>query len=220
MSKKKLAGIIAACAAVVIVVTLLVMFHPWRPLVTPPVTYSLSVGVSPSGGGSVSVSPAGGEYDPGTQVTLTAAPASGYSFVNWTGDVSTVADVNSASAVISMDDDYSFTANFAAGLTEIRDWYDLDAVRDDLGGSYLLMNDLNATTAGYMELASAAANGGMGWEPIGTAEEGFTGSFDGQGHEIRGLFIDRPDQDYMGLLLVSPGSIPLRTSGLLRISGW
>jgi hypothetical protein len=199
MSKKKLAGIIAACAAVVIVVTLLVMFHPWRPSVTPPVTYSLSVGVSPSGGGSVSVSPAGGEYDPGTQVTLTAAPASGYSFVNWTGDVSAVADVNSASAVISMTDDYSVTANFALEVAEIRDWYDLDAVRDNLSGSYLLMNDLDSTTAGYVELASSTANDGMGWEPIGTSGNGFTGSFNGQGYEIRDLFINRPDQDEVGL---------------------
>jgi hypothetical protein len=219
VSKKKLAGIIAACAAVVVVIVLLVMFHPWRPSVTPPVMYSLSVDVSPSGAGSVSVSPAGGEYDAGAQVTLTAAPASGYLFVDWTGDVSTIADVNSASAVIFMDDDYSFTANFAAGLTEIRDWYDLDAVRDDLGGSYLLMNDLNATTAGYMELASAAANGGMGWEPIGTAEEGFTGSFDGQGHEIRGLFIDRPDQDYVGLFARVSWTNPTENVGAIENIG-
>jgi hypothetical protein len=46
------------------------------------------------------------------------------------------------------------------------------------------MNDLDSTTAGYMELASETANGGKGWQPIGT----FTGSFDGQGYEIRDLY--------------------------------
>jgi len=35
----------------------------------------------------------------------------------------------------------------------IRDWYDLDAVRNNLGGTYVLMNDLDSTTAGYAELA-------------------------------------------------------------------
>jgi hypothetical protein len=31
---------------------------------------------------------------------------------------------------------------------EIWDWYDLDAVRNNLGGNYTLMNDLDSTTAG------------------------------------------------------------------------
>jgi hypothetical protein len=181
MSNKKLAGIIAACAIAIIVVILLVIFHPWRPsVIAPPLMYSLSVDVSPSGAGSVSLSPSAGEHKPGAQVTLTASPASGYRFVNWTGDVGTVANVNSASAVISMNDDYSITANFALEVIEIRDWYDLDAVRNNLSGNYLLMNDLDSTTAGYMELASETANGGRGWEPIGTSDYGFTGNFNGQ----------------------------------------
>jgi hypothetical protein len=82
---------------------------------------------------------------------------------------------------------------------EIRDWYDLHAIRNNLGGSYILMNDLNSTTAGYIELASDTANGGRGWEPIGTSDDQFTGSFNGQGYEIRDLFINRPDEDYVGL---------------------
>jgi hypothetical protein len=82
---------------------------------------------------------------------------------------------------------------------EIRDWYDLHAIRNNLGGSYILMNDLDSTTAGYIELASETANGGRGWEPIGTSDDQFTGSFNGQGYEIRDLFINRPDEDYVGL---------------------
>jgi hypothetical protein len=90
-------------------------------------------------------------------------------------------------------------AGCAAGPTEIQDWYDLNAVRNDLDGSYILMNDLDSTSPGYTELASETANDGRGWEPIGTSDSGFTGSFDGQGHEIRDLFINRPDEDYIGL---------------------
>jgi len=82
---------------------------------------------------------------------------------------------------------------------EIRDWYDLHAVRNNLGGSYILMNDLDSTTAGYTELTSETANGGKGWEPIGTSDDQFTGSFNGQGYEIRDLFINRPDENYVGL---------------------
>jgi len=77
---------------------------------------------------------------------------------------------------------------------EIRDWYDLDDVRDNLGGSYILMNDLDPTTPGYEELASPTANGGKGWRPIGNETDPFTGALDGQGHEIRDLFINRPDE--------------------------
>jgi branched-chain amino acid transport system substrate-binding protein len=100
------------------------------------------------------------------------------------------------------------TANLA---DEIRDWHDLDAVRNNLDGTYLLMNDLDSTTAGYEELASPTANGGKGWEPIGhlTVDpvhdynvnpiDAFTGSLDGQGYEIRDLFINRPDEDGVGL---------------------
>jgi hypothetical protein len=76
----------------------------------------------------------------------------------------------------------------------IGDWYDLDVVRNNLGDSYILVNDLDSTTAGYTELASPIANGGAGWQPIGN----FTGTFDGQGYEICDLFINRPYEGYVG----------------------
>jgi len=82
---------------------------------------------------------------------------------------------------------------------EIRDWYDLHAVRYHLGRSYVLMNDLDATTAGYEELAGPRANEGKGWQPVGAWRSAFTGSFDGQSYEIRDLFINRPDEEYVGL---------------------
>jgi len=82
---------------------------------------------------------------------------------------------------------------------EIWTWYDLDGVRDNLDGNYTLMNDLNLTTAGYTELAGPAANEGKGWQPIGSWDAEFTGTFDGQGYEIRDLFINRPGEDDVGL---------------------
>jgi hypothetical protein len=87
---------------------------------------------------------------------------------------------------------------------EIRTWYDLDAIRNNLEGNHILMNDLDSTTLGYEELASATANEGKGWEPIGTfipmcAYGGFTGTLDGHGYEIRDLHINRPDEYLVGL---------------------
>lgn len=85
--------------------------------------------------------------------------------------------------------------------TEIRDWHDLDAVRDRMRGSYILMNDLDSATTGYEELASRTANGGKGWQPIGSTavNDAFVGSFEGQGYEIRDLCSSRPDESDVGL---------------------
>jgi len=115
--------------------------------------------------------------------------------------------------------------------TEIRDWYDLDAVRDNLGGSYILMNDLDSTTAGYEELASPTANEGKGWQPIGDlydpSTDPFTGSFNGQGYEIRDLFINRPDEHYLGLfgyvgevgVIEDIGAVNVTVNGFSSVGG-
>jgi hypothetical protein len=138
-------------------------------------------------------------YNEGTVVDLVATPEAGYRFVKWTGDVDTIANVNAAVTTITMDSDYSILANFGLEIWEIRDWHDLDAIRDDLSSPCVLMNDLDSTTAGYTDLASPTANQGTGWQPIGTSDDQFTGSFDGQGYEIKDLFINRPDEDSAGL---------------------
>jgi hypothetical protein len=87
---------------------------------------------------------------------------------------------------------------------EIRTWYDLDAIRNNLTGNHILMNDLDYTTAGYTELAGQTANDGKGWHPIiGTGTNPmFTGTFDGQGYEIRDMFISLPATGYVGLFSV------------------
>jgi hypothetical protein len=87
---------------------------------------------------------------------------------------------------------------------EIRDWYDFAAVSSNLSGNHALVNDLDSTTPGYEGLAGPRANQGTGWQPIGTfvpmcPYAGFSGTFDGQGHEIRDVYINRPDDDLVGL---------------------
>jgi len=51
-------------------------------------------------------------YDEGTVVDLTAEAEKGYYFAHWTGDVSTVANLNYATTTITIDDHYSVTADF------------------------------------------------------------------------------------------------------------
>jgi hypothetical protein len=52
------------------------------------------------------------DYDAGIVVDLVATPDSGYRFVSWTGDVGTIGNVTAASTNITMNGDYSITANF------------------------------------------------------------------------------------------------------------
>ncbi len=71
--------------------------------------------IDSSQGGSVTTPGEGdpvGTYDQGDVVHLVAAPDTGYHFVNWTGDTGEIANVNEASTTITMEGDYSITANF------------------------------------------------------------------------------------------------------------
>jgi hypothetical protein len=69
--------------------------------------------VNSGGGGAVS-SPGQGTftYDAGTVVSLQALADGAHVFENWTGDIGTIADVNSAITIITMNGDYNITANF------------------------------------------------------------------------------------------------------------
>jgi len=52
----------------------------------------------------------------------------------------------------------------------------------------------------YIDASDTANwNDGEGWEPIGNNETRFTGNYDGQGHRIANLTIDRADSDNQGL---------------------
>ncbi|WP_447044946.1 two-partner secretion domain-containing protein [Vreelandella sp. H-I2] len=86
----------------------------------------------------------------------------------------------------------------------IANWDQLQNINynaDVLAGDYHfdLANDLDTNTFGYNEQASASANNGAGWTPIGNHANQFTGTFDGNNHSLSGLAINRPDTDYVGL---------------------
>lgn len=73
--------------------------------------YQLTTSVSPSGKGSVAVSPSGPDYPEHTLANLTATPILGYGFSSWTGNVTSP---NSSFTTILMDQNESVTANFVS----------------------------------------------------------------------------------------------------------
>lgn len=67
--------------------------------------------------------------------------------------------------------------------TAITNVTQLQAMENDLAGNYYLTGDIDAS-------ATSGWNGGAGFDPIDT----FTGTFDGNGYTITGLFVDRLTQ--------------------------
>jgi len=169
---------------------------------------SYDLTVDSTDGGAVT-SPGEGTfpYDCGMEVDLVAAADSGYHFVEWTGDISTIDDVDAAKTTITVSGNYSIIANFgpfsggngtAEDPYQIADWYHLDNVRNYLSSYFIVINDLDSNSIGYTELASVTANEGKGWQPI-AGNSTFVGSFDGQGYKICDLFIYRSDESQVGL---------------------
>ena len=79
-----------------------------------PTQYELTISSTPNG--SV-ITPGEGTftYNQGKVVRLWARSALGHGFDEWTGDVATITTVNSFSTTITMNRDYSVTANFGCG---------------------------------------------------------------------------------------------------------
>jgi uncharacterized repeat protein (TIGR02543 family) len=73
-----------------------------------------SLTTSSTEGGSVTTPGEGTfTYAEGEVVNLVAEAEEGYRFDGWTGDVDTIPDVNAATTTITMQGDYTITANFA-----------------------------------------------------------------------------------------------------------
>ena len=73
--------------------------------------YELTI-ASTSGGCVINPGEGTFTYKEGTVVRLVARAPLGYQFVEWTGDVETINTVNSFVTTITMNGNYSITANF------------------------------------------------------------------------------------------------------------
>ena len=130
------------------------------------------------------------------------------------------------------------------GLVEVRTLAQLDAIRWDLDGDgaataagyavafpaapvgmgcpasgctgYELAVGLDFDTdgSGTVDAADAYWQAGAGWAPIGTWTAPFAATFDGNGHPIKHLFIDRGTTDYVGLFGKTAASSVVRHVGL------
>lgn len=75
---------------------------------TVPTNYTLSVTTNPAAGGTVTNSPSGSSFTPGTIVTMTATAATGYTFSGWSGAVNGTTNP----ITVTMDGNKSVTATF------------------------------------------------------------------------------------------------------------
>jgi hypothetical protein len=79
--------------------------------VPPPVQYSLNI-IGPAHGSVTTPGEGRFIYEEGTVVDLVAKPVNGYEFIKWTGNVTTIANINATSTTITMNGDYYICARF------------------------------------------------------------------------------------------------------------
>ncbi|MCX7956892.1 MAG: InlB B-repeat-containing protein [Endomicrobia bacterium] len=117
-------------------------------------TYTLTVSINPTGGGSVVLNPAGGTYVAGTQVTLTATASSGYVFSGWSGDLTGTTNP----ATITMNSNKVVTASFSE---QQQTTYTLTTNVSPTGAGSVTLNPSGGVyTAGTTVVLTATANSG------------------------------------------------------------
>ena len=108
-------SILIVVALLVLLVPVAVLLGPLQYIALAQVNYNLTT--NSGAGGNVTVpcdNCTTGPYNNGTVVELRALPDIGYRFVNWTGNTSTIGNVNCAVTTITMNANYTVLANFAA----------------------------------------------------------------------------------------------------------
>jgi hypothetical protein len=135
----------------------------------------------------------------GTVINVpTPTPNLGYAFSQWK-EVGGTETISNATSYYTITRTATFKAEYIEAYIEIRTQAELNNIRNDMTKKYRLMNDiaLNDSGAGYDS---------SGWLPIGTNSSPFKGAFDGNGHKITGLWIDRGSTNYIGLFGYANGA--------------
>ncbi len=84
--------------------------------------------------------------------------------------------------------------------TTIGNSHQLQLMSMDLTAAYVLNNNIDLSDIKVQkEMWGTSGSSGSGFVPIGNGSTHFTGSFDGQGFAIDGLYITRPAASYIGL---------------------
>ncbi|MEO6031027.1 MAG: filamentous hemagglutinin N-terminal domain-containing protein [Burkholderiaceae bacterium] len=92
----------------------------------------------------------------------------------------------------------SFTVITDLGVQGSTTGSDLQGMNGNVNANYALGSDIDASI-------TATWDGGAGFVPIGTASN-FAGTFDGLGHVVSGLVVNRPSSHRVGLFGVSNGA--------------
>ena len=130
---------VAIVSIVLVAVALVVGMVSW--LSAP--SYDLTI--ASTTGGSVTTPGEAGPYthDEGTVVDLVAVAEEGYYFINWSGDVGSVAYVIAATTTVTMNADYSIMANFEEGVWTFPNPNVIAGIRWDMRGrGYLFPSDV------------------------------------------------------------------------------
>lgn len=85
---------------------------------------------------------------------------------------------------------------------------DLQGMNGNLAGKYVLGSNIDAT-------ATTGWNSGAGFTPIGNETTKFTGVFDGLGHTVSGIFLNRTGSNGIGLFGVTAAGSLIRNVGLI-----
>ncbi|MCG6190685.1 GLUG motif-containing protein, partial [Maribellus maritimus] len=75
---------------------------------------------------------------------------------------------------------------------QVQNLWHLNNVRKFLNANYIQTANIDASSTNSW-------NSGKGWEPIGDSNDKFCGSYNGQGYSIDSLFINRPNENNIGL---------------------
>lgn len=168
--------------------------------------FSLTVDVE--GSGSVEMNIQSGNESDGlfeyeSVIELQASADVGWGFSGWEGDLNE--DQNPMA--ITIDSDKTVKAvfvqsnsDFDGGSGTELDPYrvsTLDHLQNIIEDNYrdkhfIQIDNINA-------VSSSNWNRGKGFKPIGSKSSPFTGTYDGNGYEIRRITINREDEDYVGL---------------------
>ena len=153
----------------------------------PPGQFSLTI-LSTTGGAVTTPGEGTLTYDEGTVVSLVTEAEESYRFINWTGEVGTIVNINAAITTITMNDHYSITANFGpeynpvvatgwAHTVGVKSNDRVMAVGDNDWGQCDVGDwvDINQVTAGYYHTVGLQSDGSVvavGWNDYGQCDVG------------------------------------------------
>ena len=171
------------------------------------VSESYTLTVNTEGEGSVSKtlqsgSESDGQFESGSVVELTANAEDGWEFVRWQGDLSggqnpqsiTINANKTVTAVFEELEEEEFSGGDGSEMNpfQVSNIDELQRVADYPDAHFVQISNINANV-------TTSWNGGDGFNPIGSFNSPFRGSYDGDGFEISGLRINRPNEEYVGL---------------------